>query len=255
MLRQSGALTHRGDDATERVLDTGDLEREKGITILAKNTAVHRHHPDGSVTVINVIDTPGHADFGGEVERGLSMVDGVLLLVDASEGPLPQTRFVLRKALGAHLPVILVVNKTDRPDARIAEVVEASHDLLLDVASDLDDEAAKAAEHALGLPTLYASGRAGVASTTQPADGEIPVGDNLDPLFDVLMEHIPPPKGNPEAPLQALVTNLDASAFLGRLAVIRIYNGQLRKGQQVAWMREVDGLPVITNAKDRKSVV
>ena len=143
MLRQSGALTQRGDDAIERVMDSGDLEREKGITILAKNTAVHRHHPDGSVTVINVIDTPGHADFGGEVERGLSMVDGVLLLVDASEGPLPQTRFVLRKALAAHLPVILVVNKTDRPDARIAEVVEASHDLLLDVASDLDDEAAE----------------------------------------------------------------------------------------------------------------
>ena len=143
MLRQSGALSHRGDDALERVMDTGDLEREKGITILAKNTAVHRHHPDGSVTVINVIDTPGHADFGGEVERGLSMVDGVLLLVDASEGPLPQTRFVLRKALAAHLPVILVVNKTDRPDARIDEVVHASHDLLLDVASDLDDEAAE----------------------------------------------------------------------------------------------------------------
>ena len=124
-------------------MDSGDLEREKGITILAKNTAVHRHHPDGSMTVINVIDTPGHADFGGEVERGLSMVDGVLLLVDASEGPLPQTRFVLRKALAAHLPVLLVVNKTDRPDARIAEVVEESHDLLLDVASDLDDEAAR----------------------------------------------------------------------------------------------------------------
>ena len=231
MLRQSGALTHRGDDAIERLMDSGDLEKEKGITILAKNTAVHRHHPDGSVTVINVIDTPGHADFGGEVERGLSMVDGVLLLVDASEGPLPQTRFVLRKALAAHLPVILVVNKTDRPDARIAEVVEASHDLLLDVASDLDDEAPKAAEHALGLPTLYASGRAGIASTTQPANGENPDGENLDPLFDVLLEHIPPPQGDPEAPLQALVTNLDASAFLGRLALIRIYKGRLRKGQ------------------------
>ena len=151
MLRQSGALTHRGDDTVERLMDSGDLEKEKGITILAKNTAVHRHHPDGSMTVINVIDTPGHADFGGEVERGLSMVDGVLLLVDASEGPLPQTRFVLRKALTAHLPVLLVVNKTDRPDARIAEVVEESHDLLLDVASDLDDEAQKAAEDALGL--------------------------------------------------------------------------------------------------------
>ncbi|OIN81068.1 translational GTPase TypA [Mycobacterium malmoense] len=237
MLRQSGALHERGE-VQERVLDTGDLEREKGITILAKNTAVHRHHPDGTVTVINVIDTPGHADFGGEVERGLSMVDGVLLLVDASEGPLPQTRFVLRKALAAHLPVILVVNKTDRPDARIAEVVEASHDLLLDVASDLDDEAAAAAEHALGLPTLYASGRAGVASTTQPADGHVPDGTNLDPLFEVLEKHVPPPKGDPDAPLQALVTNLDASTFLGRLALIRIYNGRIRKGQQVAWIRE-----------------
>ncbi|MGE5695700.1 MAG: translational GTPase TypA [Candidatus Sericytochromatia bacterium] len=238
MLRQSGALSHRGDDALERVMDTGDLEREKGITILAKNTAVHRHHADGGVTVINVIDTPGHADFGGEVERGLSMVDGVLLLVDASEGPLPQTRFVLRKALAAHLPVILVVNKTDRPDARIAEVVDASHDLLLDVASDLDDDAQKAAEHALGLPTLYASGRAGVASTVAPADGQIPDGTNLDPLFDVLREHIPPPSGDPEASLQALVTNLDASAFLGRLALVRIHNGRLRKGQTVAWLRE-----------------
>ncbi|MDH6197615.1 GTP-binding protein [Mycobacterium frederiksbergense] len=249
MLRQSGALRHRGDEAVVRVMDSGDLEKEKGITILAKNTAVHRHHADGTMTVINVIDTPGHADFGGEVERGLSMVDGVVLLVDASEGPLPQTRFVLRKALAAHLPVILVVNKTDRPDARIAEVVEESHDLLLDVASDLDEEAQAAAEKALDLPTLYASGRAGIASTTQPANGENPDGENLDPLFDVLMEHIPAPSGDPEAPLQALVTNLDASAFLGRLALIRIYNGRLKKGQQVAWMREVNGSPVITNAK------
>jgi GTP-binding protein len=252
MLRQSGALTHRGDDAIERLMDSGDLEKEKGITILAKNTAVHRGHADGSMTVINVIDTPGHADFGGEVERGLSMVDGVLLLVDASEGPLPQTRFVLRKALAAHLPVILVVNKTDRPDARIAEVVEESHDLLLDIAADLaarDPEAQAAAEKALDLPTLYASGRAGIASTTEPANGQNPDGDNLDPLFDVLLEHIPPPQGDPEAPLQALVTNLDASSFLGRLALIRIYKGRIRKGQQVAWMREVDGHPVITNAK------
>jgi GTP-binding protein len=248
MLRQSGALHERGE-AKERVLDTGDLEREKGITILAKNTAVHRHHSDGTVTVINVIDTPGHADFGGEVERGLSMVDGVLLLVDAAEGPLPQTRFVLRKALAGHLPVILVVNKTDRPDARIAEVVDASHDLLLDVAADLDDEAATAAEEALGLPTLYASGRAGVASTVPPGDGHIPDGDNLDPLFDVLLQHIPPPSGDPKAPLQALVTNLDASTFLGRLALIRIYNGRLRKGQQVAWLREIDGEPVVAAAK------
>ena len=253
MLRQSGALHGRGE-TTDRVLDTGDLEREKGITILAKNTAVHRVHPDGTVTVINVIDTPGHADFGGEVERGLSMVDGVLLLVDASEGPLPQTRFVLRKALAAHLPVILVVNKTDRPDARIAEVVEASQDLLLDLlieqANDRDDAAqAAAAEHALGLPVLYASGRAGVASTTQPADGQVPDGTNLDPLFDVLLEHVPPPSGDPDAPLQALVTNLDASAFLGRLALIRIYNGRIRKGQQVAWLREVDGREAVATAK------
>jgi len=248
MLRQSGALHERGE-VTDRVMDTGDLEREKGITILAKNTAVHRHHPDGSVTVINVIDTPGHADFGGEVERGLSMVDGVLLLVDASEGPLPQTRFVLRKALAAHLPVILVVNKTDRPDARIAAVVDASHDLVLDVAEDLDDEAAKAAEEALGLPTLYASGRAGVASTVPPADGQVPDGDNLDPLFDVLLQHIPPPSGDPDAPLQALVANLDASPFLGRLALVRIHNGRLRKGHQVAWLREIDGEPVVATVK------
>src|SRR6201982_304375 len=232
MLWQSGAFRANAHVA-DRVLDSGDLEREKGITILAKNTAVSH----GGLT-INIIDTPGHADFGGEVERGLSMVDGVLLLVDASEGPLPQTRFVLRKALAAHLPVILVVNKTDRPDARIAEVVDASHDLLLDVASDLDDEAAAAAEHALGLPTLYASGRAGVASTTQPADGHVPAGTNLDPLFEVLEVHVPPPKGDPDAPLQALVTNLDASTFLGRLALIRVYNGRIRKGQQVAWIRE-----------------
>ncbi|HET9876535.1 MAG TPA: translational GTPase TypA [Mycobacterium sp.] len=248
MLRQSGALHERGE-TQERVLDSGDLEREKGITILAKNTAVHRLHPDGTVTVINVIDTPGHADFGGEVERGLSMVDGVLLLVDASEGPLPQTRFVLRKALAAHLPVILVVNKTDRSDARIAEVVEASQDLLLDVASDLDDAAQRAAEHALGLPTLYASGRAGVASTTAPADGQVPDGTNLDPLFEALEEYVPAPSGDPDAPLQALVTNLDASSFLGRLALIRIYNGRIRKGQQVTWLREVDGQEVVTTAK------
>ncbi|BBY56861.1 hypothetical protein MKOR_41120 [Mycolicibacillus koreensis] len=197
---------------------------------------MHRHHADGTVTVINVIDTPGHADFGGEVERGLAMVDGVVLLVDSSEGPLPQTRFVLRKALAAHLPVILVVNKTDRADARIAEVVEASHDLLLDVAADLDDAAQEAAEHALGLPTLYASGRAGVASTTAPQNGQIPDADNpdanLDPLFEVLLEHVPAPTGDPEAPLQALVTNLDASSFLGRLALIRIANGRIRKASR-----------------------
>ncbi|WP_327093585.1 translational GTPase TypA [Nocardia vinacea] len=235
MLRQSGAFAERAE-LVDRVMDSGDLEREKGITILAKNTAVHRHHQDGSVTVINVIDTPGHADFGGEVERGLSMVDGVVLLVDASEGPLPQTRFVLRKALAAKLPVILVVNKTDRPDARIEEVVEESHDLLLDLASDLDDEAAEAAELALDLPVLYASGRAGKASKERPENGSAPAADNLDALFDVLLENIPAPKGDPTAPLQAHVTNLDASAFLGRLALVRIYSGELRKGQNVAWM-------------------
>jgi GTP-binding protein len=235
MLKQSGALAQRGEDV-DRVMDSNDLEREKGITILAKNTAVHRHHADGSVTVINVIDTPGHADFGGEVERGLSMVDGVVLLVDASEGPLPQTRFVLRKALAASLPVILVVNKTDRPDARIEEVVEESHDLLLDLASDLDDEASEAAELALDLPVLYASGRAGVASTTCPENGNVPDAENLDELFEVLLKYVPAPKGDAAAPLQAHVTNLDASPFLGRIGLVRIHNGTLRKGQNVAWM-------------------
>ena len=248
MLRQSGVFGERAE-LVDRVMDSGDLEREKGITILAKNTAVHRRQPDGTEFVINVIDTPGHADFGGEVERGLSMVDGVVLLVDASEGPLPQTRFVLRKALAASLPVILVVNKTDRPDARIQEVVDESQDLLLDLASDLDDEAAEAAELALELPVLYASGRAGIASTEQPADGEVPAGENLDPFFDVLLEYVPAPKGDPAAPLQAHVTNLDASAFLGRLALVRIHNGTLRKGQQVSWCREVDGEAVVERAK------
>ncbi|MBO0856087.1 MAG: GTP-binding protein, partial [Nocardia sp.] len=243
MLRQSGAFAERAEPV-DRVMDSGDLEREKGITILAKNTAVHRHNADGSVTVINVIDTPGHADFGGEVERGLSMVDGVVLLVDASEGPLPQTRFVLRKALAASLPVILVVNKTDRPDARIAEVVEESHDLLLDLASDLDDEASEAAELALDLPVLYASGREGKASTRRPENGSAPDAANLDELFEVLLDCVPAPSSKGadiSAPLQAHVTNLDASSFLGRIALIRIYNGALKKGQQVAWM-SADGL-------------
>ncbi|AZZ81508.1 translational GTPase TypA [Gordonia alkanivorans] len=248
MLRQSGVFGERAE-VVDRVMDSGDLEREKGITILAKNTSVHRRQPDGTEVVINVIDTPGHADFGGEVERGLSMVDGVVLLVDASEGPLPQTRFVLRKALAAELPVIVVVNKTDRPDARIQEVVDETQDLLLDLASDLDEEAAKAAELVLELPVLYASGRAGVCSIEQPANGEIPDAENLDAFFDVLLEHVPAPKGDPEAPLQAHVTNLDASAFLGRLALVRIHNGTLRKGQQVSWCREVDGEPVVERAK------
>ncbi|MBF6278456.1 MULTISPECIES: translational GTPase TypA [Nocardia] len=243
MLRQSGAFAERAEPV-DRVMDSGDLEREKGITILAKNTAVHRHHGDGSVTVINVIDTPGHADFGGEVERGLSMVDGVVLLVDASEGPLPQTRFVLRKALAASLPVILVVNKTDRPDARIEEVVEESHDLLLDLASDLDDEASEAAELALDLPVLYASGREGKASTQRPENGSAPDAENLDELFEVLLKYVPAPKGHPSAPLQAHVTNLDASPFLGRIGLVRIHNGTLRKGQNVAWMHG-DGVKTV----------
>ncbi|MBY6538630.1 translational GTPase TypA [Rhodococcus sp. BP-349] len=248
MLRQSGAFEERAE-AIDRVMDSGDLEKEKGITILAKNTAVHKRNADGSTTVINVIDTPGHADFGGEVERGLSMVDGVVLLVDASEGPLPQTRFVLRKALAASLPVILVVNKTDRPDARIEEVVSESHDLLLDLASDLDDEASEAAELALDLPVLYASGREGKASTKQPENGHAPDAENLDELFEILLSYIPAPKGNVDAPLQAHVTNLDASAFLGRLALVRIHNGELNKGQTVSWMREVDGEPVVQKTK------
>ncbi|MGH3795000.1 MAG: translational GTPase TypA [Pseudonocardiaceae bacterium] len=232
MLRQSGAVTERSE--VDRVLDSGDLEREKGITILAKNTAVSWSTPDGPVT-INVVDTPGHADFGGEVERGLSMVDGVLLLVDASEGPLPQTRFVLRKALAAHLPVVLVVNKVDRPDARIAAVVDETHDLLLDLAADLETDAADAV---LDMPVLYASARAGRASLNRPRDGELPDAENLTPLFDTVLAHVPPPAGDTDAPLQAHVTNLDASAFLGRIALCRVRAGHLRKGQTVAWCRE-----------------
>ncbi|TDQ04153.1 translational GTPase TypA [Labedaea rhizosphaerae] len=232
MLRQSGAFAARAE-LVDRVMDSGELEREKGITILAKNTAVHRQTPHGPVT-INVVDTPGHADFGGEVERGLSMVDGVVLLVDASEGPLPQTRFVLRKALAANLPVVLVVNKVDRPDARIAEVVDEAHDLLLELAAELED----VDPDVLDLPVVYASARAGRASLNRPDDGGMPDSDNLDPLFTVLLEHIPAPVGDPDAPLQALVTNLDASSFLGRIALCRIQAGTLRKGQQVGWCRE-----------------
>ncbi|HVK21218.1 MAG TPA: translational GTPase TypA [Actinokineospora sp.] len=232
MLRQSGAFEARAE-LVDRVMDSGELEREKGITILAKNTAVRRQTPDGPI-VINVVDTPGHADFGGEVERGLSMVDGVVLLVDASEGPLPQTRFVLRKALAANLPVVLLVNKVDRPDARIAEVVEETHDLLLDLASELED----LDESVLDLPVVYASARAGRASLNQPEDGGLPDSENLDPLFDLLLAKIPAPFADIDAPLRALVTNLDASSFLGRIALCRIHAGKIRKGQTVAWMRE-----------------
>ena len=240
MLKQTGAFSaHQAVD--ERVMDSGDLEREKGITILAKNTAVTYSGPaaQGKTITINVIDTPGHADFGGEVERGLSMVDGVVLLVDASEGPLPQTRFVLRKALEAQLPVILLVNKTDRPDARIDEVVEESHDLLLGLASDLHDTVPDLDVDAiLDLPVIYASGRAGRASLTKPADGSLPDSDNLEPLFEAILKYIPAPTYDESIPLQAHVTNLDASPFLGRLALLRIYNGEIKKGQQVAWVRQ-----------------
>jgi len=239
MLLQGGAY---GDHAhvEERAMDSGDLEREKGITILAKNTAIRyvgKHSVEGGVT-INVIDTPGHADFGGEVERGLSMVDGVILLVDASEGPLPQTRFVLRKALAAHLPVVVVVNKVDRPDARISEVVEETHDLLLGLASDLHDDVPDLdIDSLLEVPVVYASAKAGRASMNQPDDGGLPDSENLEPLFKVIMERIPAPTYEEGAPLQAHVTNLDASPFLGRLALLRVFNGNLIKGQTVAWAR------------------
>jgi GTP-binding protein len=222
MLWQSGAF-RANERVAERVLDSGDLEREKGITILAKNTAV-RH---GGLT-INIVDTPGHADFGGEVERGLSMVDGVVLLVDAGEGPLPQTRFVLRKTLQANLPVILVINKVDRPDARIAEVVDACYELFL----DLD-----ATEEQIEFPIVYACARAGRASLTRPADGTLPDSPDLEPLFQVLRERVPAPSYDPDAPLQAHVTNLDASSYLGRIALCRVHNGTISRGQQVALCR------------------
>jgi len=230
MLWQSGAFgAHQHVD--ERAMDSGDLEREKGITILAKNTAVRHKMSSGEDITINIIDTPGHADFGGEVERGLSMVDAVVLLVDASEGPLPQTRFVLRKALARKMPVILVVNKVDRPDARIAEVVDETYELFLDL---LDSDADQSA---LDFPVVYASARAGRASLNQPKDGGLPDSENLEPLFETILEHVPAPTYTDEAPLQAHVTNLDASPFLGRLALLRVHEGTLRKGQQAAWCK------------------
>ena len=252
MLEQSGVFGDHGEVA-DRVMDSGDLEKEKGITILAKNTAIRRKGlgKDGNDLIINVIDTPGHADFGGEVERGLSMVDGVVLLVDASEGPLPQTRFVLGKALAAKMPVIIVVNKTDRPDARIDEVVEESQDLLLELASALDDpEAAAAAETLLDLPVLYASGREGKASTENPGNGNVPDATDLQALFDVIHEVLPEPSATIDAPLQAHVTNLDSSSFLGRIALVRIHAGTLKKGQQVAWIHyDNEGNQHIKNVK------
>ena len=229
MLRQTGAFSEHAP-VEDRVMDSGDLEREKGITILAKNTAVAYtggSAPAGGL-VINVIDTPGHADFGGEVERGLEMVDGVLLLVDASEGPLPQTRFVLRKALEKHLPVILVINKTDRHDSRISEVLDETYELFF----DLD-----ATEQQIDFPIVYASAKAGKASLDRPADGSVPDSPDLGPLFETIMKTIPAPVYDPHEPLRAHVTNLDASPYLGRLALCRIHSGYLRKGAQVAWCR------------------
>jgi GTP-binding protein len=238
MLWQSGSF-RENQEVAERVMDSMDLEREKGITILAKNTAV-RH---GGVK-INIVDTPGHADFGGEVERGLTMVDGVLLLVDASEGPLPQTRFVLRKALESRLPVILVVNKVDRPDARIAEVVDEVYELFL----DLD-----AAEYQIEFPIVYCNARAGHAGLTPDT-----LANDLEPLFEMLLERIPAPEYEDDHPLQAHVTNLDASPYVGRLALCRVHHGTIRKGRQVAWCRasgEVERVKVtelyVTEALDR----
>jgi len=227
MLLQSGAYTvHQQEEGavTDRVMDSMDLEREKGITILAKNTAVRRKD-----LLINIIDTPGHADFGGEVERGLSMVDGVALLVDASEGPLPQTRFVLRKALAQNMPVILIINKVDRPDARIAEVVDETYELFL----DLD-----ATEEQIDFPIVYCQAKTGQASLSRPENGTSPDSPDLDPLFEVIKNTIPAPTYTEGAPLQAHVTNLDASPYLGRLALCRIYNGTMKKGQTVAWCKK-----------------
>ena len=217
MLWQSGAF-RANQEVAERVLDSMDLEREKGITILAKNTAVHY-----GGTKINIVDTPGHADFGGEVERGLAMVDGILLLVDASEGPLPQTRFVLRKALAAGLPAIVVINKIDRPDARVAEVLDEIYALFIDLDAD---------ESQIDFPVVYCNARAG-AATLDPDER----GENLKPLFELLVTHIPAPRYDPDHPLQALVTNLDASPYVGRVAICRIHHGWIRRGQQVAWCR------------------
>jgi GTP-binding protein len=250
MLWQSGAF-RVGQDVEKRVMDSMALEREKGITILAKNTAVTHHAPDGTAVTINIIDTPGHADFGGEVERGLEMVDGVLLLVDASEGPLPQTRFVLRKALAKSLPIVLVVNKTDRPDSRIEEVVEETYELFLDL---LDDDET----HVLDFPVVYASAKAGRASLTAPANGEQPDSEDLGPLFATILEHIPAPSYVEGAALQAHVTNLDASPYLGRLALCRVFAGEMKRNQVVAWCR-ADGTitriklseMLITEALDR----
>ncbi|MGW3331005.1 translational GTPase TypA [Streptomyces rubiginosohelvolus] len=231
MLKQAGSFAaHAAESLDDRMMDSNDLEREKGITILAKNTAVKYHPKDGGDPItINIIDTPGHADFGGEVERGLSMVDAVVLLVDASEGPLPQTRFVLRKALAARMPVILCINKTDRPDSRIAEVVDETYDLFLDLDADEDQ---------IEFPIVYACARDGVASLTKPEDGTVPQdSDSLEPFFNTILGHVPAPEFDEAAPLQAHVTNLDADNFLGRIALCRVEQGELRKGQTVTWIK------------------
>ena len=220
MLHQSG-IFRANERVVDRVMDSNDLERERGITILAKNTAVHYHD-----TLINIVDTPGHADFGGEVERTLAMVDGIVLLVDASEGPLPQTRFVLRKALERRLVPVVVINKIDRPDARSKEVLDEVYDLFI----DLD-----ATEEQIDFPVLYTSARAGTSST----DLEVP-GEDLRPLFDAIVSYVPPPRGDQAAPLQLLVTNLDASDYLGRIAIGRIFNGRISVGDQVAVLK-LDG--------------
>src|SRR6201997_3026941 len=217
LLWQSGAF-RSGQEVADRVLDSMDLEREKGITILAKNTSVHY-----AGVKLNIVDTPGHADFGGEVERGLTMVDGVLLLVDASEGPLPQTRFVLRKALEARLPVILVINKVDRPDARIGEVVDEVYELFLDLDAD---------ESQIEFPIVYTNAKAGQASL----DPAVP-GTALAPLLELVVDHIPAPSYDPEHPLQAHVTNLDASPYVGRLAICRVRQGTIKRGETIAWCR------------------
>src|SRR5579862_4000691 len=217
MLWQSGVFRANQEVAT-RVMDSLDLEREKGITILAKNTAIHH-----AGVKINIVDTPGHADFGGEVERGLTMVDGVLLLVDASEGPLPQTRFVLRKTLEARLPVILVVNKVDRPDARIDEVVDEVYELFLDLDAD---------ESQIEFPIVYTNAKAGWASLESGVEGS-----DLAPLVDLIVEHFPAPEHDPDHPFQAHVTNLDASPYVGRLAICRIRHGTVRRGETVGWCK------------------
>jgi GTP-binding protein len=225
MLTQSGAFSEHQKEGEnrDRVMDSMDLEREKGITILAKNTSIRR-----GIQTVNIIDTPGHADFGGEVERGLEMVDGVILLVDASEGPLPQTRFVLRKALEKNLPVILVINKVDRPDSRIPEVVDEAYGLFMDLDAN-DDQ--------IEFPVVYASAKAGRASMNRPENGVMPDRENLDALFEVIFNTIPAPVYHEGAPLQAHVTNLDSSPYLGRLALCRIREGVIKKGENVMWMK------------------